>query len=94
MKFRRKPLEVDAFRWTGDNLREITEQLHSTIPPTHATVGDTFDQTGLNLQVWNETHGSFVTVKPGEWVVIGSLPGDYYPMSDDAVRATFELVEV
>lgn len=81
--FRKKPNEIQAVRWTGDNFDEIA-----------AFAGnERVMQVGTTLNVFNDLHSQMVQVGEGAWLAKGTSDGDYYPIADHVLEADFEQVE-
>jgi hypothetical protein len=76
MRYRKRPLEVEAVQWLGE-LRPIHD------------LGAGYTQVGKNLFL-QTLEGSMI-VNPGAWVVKG-IKGEFYPVRDDIFRATYEEV--
>ena len=77
MKFRKKPVVVEAVEWNGKNLEELivfcppifTEKRILTIPTLE---GD-------------------MTVSKGDWIIKG-VEGEFYPCKPDIFEKTYEAV--
>ena len=79
-RFRRRPGEIRALRYTGENPDEVVEfgdgcVWHSGVPGSLAV----------------ETLHGTVLAAPGDWIVQGP-GGDYWPITDERFRATYEAV--
>lgn len=87
-RFRKRAIEVEALKWTGDNLDEMTkfagDDFSYALDPK---LGDDC------AQVFDKLHSSWITVYPGQWVVKG-IKGEFYPIADDVLAETYEPVEV
>lgn len=77
MKFRKKPVTVEAIQWTGYNIEEIGEFLagvhwatagHDAVIPTRE--GD-------------------MAASPNDWIIKG-VAGEFYPCKPDIFGATYE----
>jgi hypothetical protein len=75
MKYRKKPVVVEAIRFTGANLSEI-ESL------TNAVVTD-------GERVFIQTLEGDMLVTPGDMVIKG-IAGECYPCKPDIFEATYE----
>ena len=92
MKYRKKPLIVEANQWNG--------------PGDHRAVkGGRFSNADLILGTEKtccgkapSRHGSIMTLEgvlsvcPGDWIVKG-IKGEFYPVKPDIFEATYELVD-
>lgn len=85
--FRKRPVEVQAVRWTGDNAAEV-----------EAFAGGLFHRTkpsdvwpDITAEVWDELHSTWVGVKTGQWIIRG-VKGEFYPCAADVFDETYERV--
>lgn len=90
MKFRKKPVVIDAVRWTGENNQEITDfcpDAYFEDLPNGETV--------LVIRTLEDGKDS-VTAKHvadvGDWIIKG-VQGEFYPCKPDIFEATYEVVE-
>lgn len=79
MRFRKKPIEIEAVQWTGDNLDEIAR----FIGYTPSLWGDWIAIKTLECVIFAE---------PGDFIIRG-IKGEYYPCKPDIFEATYEVVE-
>ena len=80
MKFRKKPVVIEAMQWTDTNMPELIEFV-GWHPPA--------DASGLlinRLQTWP------IFASPGDWIIKG-VAGEFYPCKPDIFAATYEQVE-
>jgi hypothetical protein len=83
MKVHKKSVEVDAVQWTGDleafmrGWAEAPERPMFTVGP---------DVSRLRLYTLN----GYVDVEPGDWVILGTTPGDFYPCKRDIFPTLFD----
>lgn len=83
MRFRKKPVMVEAVMFTGNNCLEIIRfmggpadnlELHNTdCPVIHTMEGD-------------------MTATAGDWVIKG-VKGEFYPCKPDIFELTYEAIE-
>jgi len=89
MKFRKKPVEIEAVQFTGDNgdaVVEFTEgagrlesaQCHGDGPP-YLVLIDTLE--------------GRMAAGRNDWIIRG-VQGEFYPCKPDIFEATYEAVEV
>lgn len=78
-KFRKKPVVIEALRWTGINAASV---LHF-VGPDHCRVVD--------AEVWIATLEGTMTARVGDWIIKG-VQGEYYPCKPDIFEATYERV--
>lgn len=84
MKFRKKPVIVEAMQFTGNNCIEILHFMKcpdANNPELHTT----------DHPILNTLEGRMVA-DPGDWVIRG-VEGEYYPCKPDIFEATYEKVE-
>lgn len=84
-KFRKKPVVVEAVRWTGDNLHEVLD----------------FISTRAARWVQSSHQGPLIIIRtlegemaalPGDWIICG-IKGEYYPCKPGIFAETYDLVE-
>jgi hypothetical protein len=91
MKFRKKPVEVDAVQWTGTNAFEIddfTGSLFDVLTPRDRADCDDAEATA---RVFDILHSTWVLVRDGDWIIRG-LQGEFYPCRSEVFEATYEAV--
>jgi len=79
MKFRKKPVVIDALQWTGDNWSKISDFVGKAIP---------IDGESLIIDTLEGTHRA----SKGNWIIRG-VKGEYYSCAPDIFEATYEKVE-
>jgi hypothetical protein len=79
MKFRKKPVVIEAIQWTGDNYDEVGDflGLYAT-----AQVDDDFIIPTLEGEM---------RAAPGDWIIKG-VKGEFYPCKPDIFEETYERV--
>ena len=88
MKFRKKPVVIEAIQSTGapESNREIIQWTHGSNTPAalnqHPERGSL-----LSINTLEGTHW----VSPGDWVIKG-VAGEFYPCKSDIFEATYERV--
>ena len=87
-RYRKKPVEVEAVRWTGGNLAEVQAfcdpGYFDAVPPE-----DRDPDPDMTAQVYDKLHGTWVHVHDGQWVIRG-IQGELYPCAADVFAATYE----
>lgn len=78
MKFRKKPIIIDATQWqkNGDH-------------PEVTTKGDTAPGFLPGTHGWIETREGGYIVTPGDWIIT-DVDGKHYPCKPDIFAATYE----
>lgn len=82
MKYRRKPVFVDAIQWTGDNYPEVFEFTEGNAWPTRSH-SDTLAVSTLEGEVM-ATKGCYI---------IRGVDGTYYPCQEAVFKKTYEPVK-
>ncbi len=94
MKFRKKPVVIDAVRWEGE-WKRIIEWMESFVLPGHFLfpIGDNPPLT-VNKNGYLEIHTLEGTMRAdlGDWIIRG-IKGEFYPCKPDIFEATYEPVE-
>lgn len=80
-KFRKKPIVIEAVRWTGRNKKTISKFLKCK--HEFWEIAQTIDITTLE---------GIVTASSGDWVIKG-VKGEFYPCKPDIFEQTYELVK-
>lgn len=78
MKYRKKPVVIDAVLWTGENDQEIEAFLHDA---DRAVIG--------RESVIIRTLEGNMTANIGDWIIRG-VKGEFYPCKPDIFKATYE----
>jgi hypothetical protein len=87
MKFRKKPVVIDAIQWLGYNEDEIFVFARTKDGLTLATeAGDA----GRLLSI-STLEGKMIA-SVGDWIIKG-VKGEFYPCKPDIFELTYELVE-
>jgi hypothetical protein len=99
MKFRKKPVEIEAMQLVGDNTdmfavyQWVEEHTQGSFAPYAAELpasGVSIDPaTGFMLIATLE---GVMQAKPGDWIIRG-VQGEFYPCKPDIFDATYEPVE-
>lgn len=86
-RFRKRPVEIEAVQWTGDNFAEISEFTEGYFRNT--TYGD---GRPARTEVRDYLHGSWIALDAGDWIVRGPR-GECYPVRADVFTETYEPVD-
>lgn len=93
MKFRKKPIVIDAIQWTGKNHREMYNFLEGTDGVVEQPTGKNFDINfslvagGLVIKTLEGQHIASI----GDWIIKG-VANEFYPCKPDIFEATYESV--
>jgi len=91
MKFRKRPVEIDAVEWTGENLLQVirfTGQHASAMSQKWEDYEDLVSRDGLKIF----TLEGVMKASIGDWIIKG-VKGEYYPIKADIFAKTYEAVE-
>lgn len=83
-RFRKKPVEIEAVQWTGDNPEEIA--IFTAEADSCVAYSDN------DPRVIIETLEGTMTATAGDWIIKG-VKGEFYPCKPDIFEATYERVE-
>ena len=94
-QFRKKPVVIDAVRWSGceDGLEAVFALIDFAELPNegmYVTPGVGFIPSQGTLEI--PTLEGVMTAQPGDWIVRG-VQGEVYPVNPDIFEATYEAVE-
>ena len=78
MKFRKKPVVIEAISWTEDNDKEIQR-----------FIGDFGIVKGRYVEIG--TLEGLMVAAPGDWIIKG-IKKEFYPCKPDIFEATYEKV--
>ena len=91
MKFRKKPVVIDAVQWTGNNMEEVLpffgdlSKLPSDGAHVHPGIGNTPALGTLDIP----TLEGVMTASAGDWIIKG-VKGEFYPCKPDIFAATYD----
>lgn len=78
-KFRKKPVEIEAVQFTGDNHDDVLAWMGARAAFTHGQ------------EFFIETLEGDMRAAPGDWIIRG-VQGEFYPCKPDIFEATYEAV--
>jgi hypothetical protein len=81
-RFRKKPVEVEAVQWTGENVDEVREFMG---PSSIAPIARTIRMTTI--------HGEVASARIHDWIIAESKPGRFYPCKPDIFAASYVSAE-
>jgi len=94
-RFRKKPVEVEAVQWAGDNESELiafTSGNFRALPPVpYPPHLEHLPPPPITAQVYDVLHSTWVGVETGQWVIKG-VKGEHYPCDADVLAETYEEV--
>ncbi|RSK20770.1 hypothetical protein [Streptococcus oralis] len=80
MKYRKKPVVVEAVHWNGNNHQEVIDFAENKI---------WFDALG---NIWIATLEGDMMAKKGDYIIKG-VQGEFYPCKPDIFAETYEELE-
>lgn len=94
-RYRKKPVEIEAVQFTGDNVREIAEFMGIPLAGLQVSVdavlrmdGDYSENTHIHIPTLEGT----MTANYGDWIIKG-VKGEFYPCKPDIFDETYMIVE-
>lgn len=84
-QYRKMPIVIEAFRWTGD--RDQTEDPVWIVDAIKR--GEVYFQGGAAPYLTIETLEGKMRAVPGDWIIRG-VKGEIYPCKPDIFAATYE----
>ena len=95
MKYRKKPVVIDALQWTGKNHREMFDFLtensfdeeHMIVNDDHFYIDHNKVRGGLIIKTLEGEHIATI----GDYIIKG-VKGEYYPCKEDIFHQTYEPV--
>lgn len=84
MKFRKKPIVIDAIQWNGANILDIQMFMHPTAEPVYMNGFANRDEI-----IGIHTLEGLMTASRGDWIIRG-VKGEFYPCKPDIFDATYE----
>lgn len=92
MKYRMKPIVIEAIQWNGDNLQEVMEFIGSEFKYdeniNYFTSKFNYCST-LGLQLY--ALGGLMSVSINDYIIKG-IKGEFYPCKPDIFQVTYEVV--
>ena len=85
-RYRKKPIEVEAMRWTGENHSDIKAFI-SCERNMQATYTCTPAAAALSIY----TPEGWIHASAGDWIIKG-VAGEFYPCKPDIFDQTYEAV--
>lgn len=87
MKFRKKPVVVEAVKWTGKNRFEMIQFCHDLVIREEFAFGDLSPRS----RIYIETLEGQMAAEVGDWIVKG-VEGEFYPCKPAIFVKTYEPV--
>lgn len=90
-RYRKRPVEVDAIQWTGENIVDVMGFMHPQ-QPVHVNNLSHMRFTNADDLVGIETLEGLMVANKGDWIIRG-VQGEFYPCKPDIFAATYEPAE-
>jgi hypothetical protein len=88
MRFRKKPVEIEAVQFTGSNADKLME---FTQEGPHVRIRTTNENADGTCELYIETLEGNMLAQAGDWIIKG-VKGEFYPCKPDIFEATYEGV--
>lgn len=85
MKYRKKPVVIEAIQFTGNNCFEILKFMGRANNIWEADLNPTDHPTIYTLE-------GDMSTSPGDWIIKG-IKGEFYPCKPDIFALTYEPIE-
>lgn len=89
-RFRKLPVEIDAIRWTGDNIIEVMAFM-SPSEPIYVNNLSHMKFTNADDIVGIQTLEGIMIANKGDWILRG-IKGELYPCKSDIFFATYKEI--
>ncbi|WP_267244379.1 hypothetical protein [Streptomyces sp. PR69] len=87
-RYRKRPIEIDAIQWTGDNINAVMDFMHPQ-EPVHVNSLSHMRFTDADELVGIQTLEGLMVAGIGDWIVRG-VRGELYPCKPDIFAETYE----
>lgn len=93
MKYRKKPVVIEAKQFNGDNWAEIISWVHQGLHPASQSIIVRAADNVLAVRTLEDRSGQFSHyATQGDWIIKG-VKGEFYPCKPDIFEATYEPAE-
>ena len=89
MKYRKKPVEIEAIQWNGEKVQEIVDFVGNSCTVDMLQYSNT-DRPIYTLVI--HTLEGNMTANAGDFIIKG-VKGEFYPCKPDVFEQTYEEVE-
>lgn len=84
MKYRKKPLVIEAIQWNGKNTEAATKFIIDG-------GGDCFLARTIDTPIYIKTLEGTIEANRNDWIIKG-VNGEFYPIKDEIFKKTYEAV--
>ena len=91
MRYRKKPVEIEAIKWTGYNLNEVIDFVGESL--LYEIYDDAWKvgKAPVMVDMKIKTLEGNMTVSTGDYIIKG-VQGEFYPCKPDIFEQTYEPV--
>lgn len=89
--YRKKPVEIEAVQWTGDNLDEVMQFCSGNATYELMSKGNS-ELVIMTLEDGSEREAQHIASR-GDWIIRG-VAGEFYPCKPEIFQATYEATPV
>ena len=88
-KYRKKPIVIEAVRWDGNKISEVTEWTKEALAKSPSQIGSFF-RMGHSVSI--HTLEGTMMASPGDYIIRG-VNGELYPCKPDIFEKSYEPAE-
>lgn len=91
MKYRKKPVEIEAEPWLGHNPLVLKTFARGNFHVLSEEDRQACDDPDATAEVFDDLHSTWVLVFTGDYIIRG-VKGEFYPCRPDVFAETYEQV--
>jgi hypothetical protein len=92
MKYKSKPVEIDAVQWTGGNIEEITDFVGRDLLEITEITENGSGVIARVLQIWDDLQHTWVNANIDDYIIKGT-EGEFYPCAESVFERKYEPVQ-
>lgn len=89
MRYRSKPVEIEAIQFTGDNATELYDFSEGKFHVLDKEDREECDDPEATAEIFDELHSTWVLVYDTNWIIRGTK-GEYYPCNNEVFLEKYE----
>ena len=93
MKYRKKPVEIEAIKWNGLNLNEVEEFAGKSLIYNINDAAWRVGEAPVMVDMKIKTLEGNMNVSIGDYIIKG-IQGEFYPCKPDIFEQTYDAIEV